>query len=283
MIRRFSPWMLTVLVVAAVSRPIEAQATRDSNTGMGNPSGATSSTSNYNNYLMTKSQYTLSYKRDFARPNWVSWHLSTAWLGSAPRQDNFRADTTLPSGWYRVSGSSYSGSGFDRGHMCPSADRTGSTTDNSATFLMTNMIPQAPNNNQQGWARLEDYCRSLAQSGKELYIICGPRNTASSSSGGTGSNGFASWINNGNVRVPSHTWKVILILNNGSNDVSRVTSSTRVIAVEMPNNQTVTTNWGIHRISVDTLESRTGYNFFSNVPTSIQSAIESRIDNGPTQ
>ncbi|WP_255412675.1 DNA/RNA non-specific endonuclease [Chitinophaga sp. S165] len=39
---------------------------------------------------------------------------------------------------------------MDRGHNCPSADRT-STTANSSTFLMTNMIPQAPQNNQQTW------------------------------------------------------------------------------------------------------------------------------------
>jgi len=68
---------------------------------------------------MTKSQYALSYSRDKGKPNWVSWHLSKAWLGSTSRQDNFAADATLPSGWYRVSSTSYSGSGFDRGHVCP--------------------------------------------------------------------------------------------------------------------------------------------------------------------
>ena len=35
---------------------------------------------------------------------------------------------TLPAGWYQVQASSYTGSGFDRGHMCPSADRTSSPT-----------------------------------------------------------------------------------------------------------------------------------------------------------
>ncbi|WP_324679575.1 DNA/RNA non-specific endonuclease [Hymenobacter sp. GOD-10R] len=70
--------------------------------------------------------------------------MSSAWLGSAERQDNFSADNSLPSGWYRVTMSSYTGSGFDRGHNCPSADRTGFIEDNSATFLMTNMMPQGP-------------------------------------------------------------------------------------------------------------------------------------------
>jgi endonuclease G len=141
---------------------------------LGNPSGATTSTSNPTNYLMLKPQFALSYHRDRGEPNWVSWHLSSDWLGSTPRQDNFRADTTLPSGWYRVQGTDYSGSGYDRGHMCPSADRTLTIADNSATFLMTNMIPQAPDNNQGPWANLESYCRSL------------PATSCTSSPGATG-------------------------------------------------------------------------------------------------
>ena len=233
---------------------------------MGNPSGATANASFPTNYLMEKPQYASSYHRDNGTPNWVSWHLDTSWLGSTPRQDDFRADTTLPAGWYRVGSTSYSGSGYDRGHMCPSADRTSSVANNSATFLMTNMIPQAPDNNQQGWASLETYCRTLANSGNELYII----------SGGSGNNGF---INNGNVAVPAFTWKVIMVLPSGTNDVSRVTGSTRVIAVWMPNQNGINTDWRTYRVSTDSIESTTGYNFFSNVPTAIQSQIESVVDN----
>ena len=83
---------------------------------MGNPSGATSSTSNSTNYLMIKSQYALSYNNARRGANWVSWQLNRSWLGSAPRQNDFRPDSTLPSSWYRVSSSDYTGSGYDRGH-----------------------------------------------------------------------------------------------------------------------------------------------------------------------
>jgi endonuclease G, mitochondrial len=234
---------------------------------MGNPSGAVTSISAPTNYLMEKAQYAMSYHRDNGTPNWTSWHLASSWLGSTPRQDDFRADTTLPSGWYQVGASSYSGSGYDRGHMCPSGDRTATVADNSATFLMTNMIPQAPDNNQQTWANLETYCRTLAGQGNELYII----------SGGQGVSGF---INNGHVAVPTNTWKVIMVLPSGSNDVSRVTTSTRLIAVVMPNQNGISTNWRDFRVSVDYVESITGYNFFSNVPTSIQNLIESTVDAG---
>lgn len=232
---------------------------------MGNPSGAVTNVSFPTNYLMEKAQYAMSYHRDNATPNWVSWHLASSWLGSTPRQDDFRADTTLPTGWYRVGSSSYSGSGYDRGHMCPSGDRTATVADNSSTFLMTNMIPQAPDNNQQAWASLETYCRTLVSEGNELYII----------SGGQGVSGY---INGGNVAVPTNTWKVIMVLPNGSNDVSRVTTSTRLIAVVMPNQNGISTNWRNFRVSVDYVESLTGYNFFSNVSTSIQSVIEASVD-----
>lgn len=232
---------------------------------MGNPSGATVNVGVPTNYLMEKPQYALSYHRDNGRPNWVAWHLDTGWLGSTPRQDDFRADTSLPVGWYQVSGTDYSGSGYDRGHMCPSADRTKTVADNSATFLMTNMIPQAPTNNQQTWANLESYCRTLANSGNELYII----------SGGFGNSGF---IAGGRVAIPTTTWKVIMVLPAGTNDVSRVTTATRLIAVSVPNNNSVVSDWRQYRVSVDNVENLTGYDFFSNVSPSIQSVIESVID-----
>ena len=69
---------------------------------MGNPSGAVASMSYPTNYLMEKPQFVLSYNNDKSSPNWVSWHLDSTWLGTTPRQDSFRPDTTLPAGWYQV-------------------------------------------------------------------------------------------------------------------------------------------------------------------------------------
>lgn len=238
---------------------------------MGNPSSA--GTSSLNNYLLVKPQYALSSNCSRGIPNWVSWQLNSSWLGSAPRQDDFRADTTLPSGCYRVTSSDYTGSGFDRGHMTPSADRTNTIANNSATFLMTNILPQAPDNNQGPWARLEDYSRSLVSQGKELYIISGGYGT-----GGSGSNGYANTISSGRVTVPTRTWKVIVVLD-GPGNASSVTTSTRVITVNMPNNQGIRNDdWRTYRVSVDSIESATGYNLLSNVSSSVQYTIEQRVD-----
>ena len=119
---------------SSVAEPTTQTGTDNDHMGLGNPSGATSNTSNSNNYLMVKPQYDLSYNNSKHEPNWVSWHLGSTDLGSTPRQDDFRVDTTLPAGWYQVTASEFSGSGFDRGHMTPSGDRTSSVANNSATF-----------------------------------------------------------------------------------------------------------------------------------------------------
>lgn len=243
---------------------------------LGNPSGATPDVRNFNNFLLLKPQYALSYSRDRGTPNWVSWHVSRDWLGNTPRQDNFRSDPALPEGWYRVTSSSYSGSGFDRGHNTPSADRTKSEEDNAATFLMTNMIPQAPRNNQETWAGLEDYTRELVDQGQEVYVIMG-----SYGEGGTGSEGSAKKIDEGHVTVPSRIWKVLVVVPDGENDLSRITIDTRVIAVNTPNTNTVRPDWTTYLTTVDAIEEATGYDLLHEVSDEIEEALESQVDEGP--
>lgn len=234
---------------------------------LGNPTNATTDIANENNYLMIKPQYSLSYNRSKAGPNWVAWRLDTSWLGSTPRQDDFRPDPQLPADWYHVLPEDYSGSGYDRGHMTPSGDRTRSIPDNSATFLMTNILPQIAANNQGPWEEFESYCRTLAQGGNELYIV----------SGGAG---VAGTIAGGKIVVPQVTWKVVLVLPNGDDDLQRINRATRTIGIIVPNQPPLDINapWRNFRVSVNSVETLTGYNFFSNIPKNTQELIERKKD-----
>ncbi len=234
---------------------------------LGNPSNATPDVANENNYLMTKPQYSLSYNRSRASANWVAWRLDSSWIGSTPRQDDFRPDPALPANWYHVLDTDYSGSGYDRGHMCPSGDRTRSVPDNSATFLMTNMLPQYGPNNQGPWNDFENYLRTLANSGNEMYIF----------SGGVGNIGT---IAQGRIVVPKYTWKVVVVLPNGTNDLQRISKATRTIAILIPNQPplSASTPWRNFKTSIDDIEALTGYDFFSNIPKITQETIERRRD-----
>ena len=242
---------------------------------LGNPSNAVADLQQPNNFLMEKPSFSLSYNRDKGTPNWVSWHLEAGWTGSLPRTDTFRADPAVPADWYRVQSTDYFASGFDRGHMTPNADRDNpaSIPLNQETFLMTNMVPQAPDNNQGPWADFENFLRTLLPA-NEVYVVAGPQGA-----GGIGDNGPATTIANGRVTVPAHTWKVVLVLPAGEDDLSRVTAATRTIAVIMPNfNNLDPTDWHGYLTTVDEVEALTGYDFFANVPDNIENAIEAGLD-----
>lgn len=130
--------IFTLIFSAAVS----AQLT------LGNPSGA--GTKDNNNFLVTHNTFTLSYNKERGAANWVMWHLSKSDFPGKDRSDSFAPDTLLPADW-RIKPGDYLRSGYDRGHMCPSADRTDSDANNVETFLMSNIQPQTAKLNRQTW------------------------------------------------------------------------------------------------------------------------------------
>lgn len=268
-------WLSGCLSIRPVpTRTSTAALTRADNLALGNPSGAT--TNDPNNYLISRPQYVLSYSRDRGIANWVSWHLSPAWKGTAPRTNDFRPDPSLPTGWYAVRPSDYTNTGFDRGHLCPSDDRDVTPADNATTFLLTNIVPQAPRHNREVWKNLEEYERKLMDAGNDVYIIAGASGT-----GGTGQNGYAATLAGGKLTVPATLWKIVLVVPTGADDRFALTTNTRVIAVNIPNAQSAADKpWRAYITSVDALESLTGYDFLSTVPTEVQRIIEARIDGG---
>ncbi|MCF8319138.1 MAG: DNA/RNA non-specific endonuclease [Sphingobacteriaceae bacterium] len=264
--------LFLLLACAKAESPSTVNASAANHLLLGNPSQADALQPS--NYLLEKSYYTSSYNTSTHIANWTAWHLEDNDLGNTPRQDDFRADISLPQGWYQVNQTSFSGSGFDRGHLCPSADRTSSVAANSSTFLMTNMLPQAPQNNQQTWGNFEDYLRSLVQNqGMEVYMIMGHYGT-----GGTGKNGYAESIDGGQILVPAFIYKIAVVLPQGTSDLDRIAANTRVISITTPNTQAVSSNWKDYRCSVDALEQFTGYNFLSMLPANLQASLESQVD-----
>ncbi len=107
----------------------------------GNPSNATTDTSNKTNYLLNRLQYSLSFNNDIHQANWVAWELDNSWLGTLDGKSNYPADPLLPAGFSALPDSSYAAS-YDHGHLCPCADRNKSQTDVDSTYYMTNILPQ---------------------------------------------------------------------------------------------------------------------------------------------
>lgn len=227
---------------------------------LGNPSNA--GATDDNNLLVTHKGYILSYNKDRGGANWVTWHLAKSDMGSVERS-KFAPDMLLPAS-FRIKPSDYTGSGFDRGHLCPSADRTDTIANNEETFLMSNMQPQTAKLNQQTWRFLEEYTREQVNKNQEAYIIAGCY-------------GDSGRIKN-KVTIPTNCFKIIVLLPEGNNDLKRIKKTTRVIAVNMPNTETLSNRWRTFRTTVDAIEQATGFDFLSSVSDEIETDIESKED-----
>lgn len=231
---------------------------------LGNPSGAGVVPGNY---LLEREAFATSYNAFAKGPNWVAWHLEASDLGKAPRGE-FEADPQLPQAW-RVNPGDYSRSGYDRGHLCPSGDRTRDVAYNQQTFVMSNMLPQAAALNHRVWGELENYCRSLVRdSGQELYIIAG-------------GSGTAGRIGKRQINIPNICWKIIVALPRGDDDLARINSKTRVIAVAIPNRNRkaiADSSWRDWTTTVAHLEKTTGYDFLATLPDDIEKTLSAKSD-----
>ena len=236
---------------------------------LGNPSGAVADAVNSRtNYLVQRSQYAMSYNDDTRQANWVSWSFSTGDYASGGRGNNWAMDTNLPATFTLIATNFFPG--YDRGHMCPSADRSSDPADNDATFLMSNIIPQAANNNQGLWNDFEVYCRNLANDGSEVLIVSGP----SSFTGSFLANGMA---------IPGMVWKVAVIIPQATSPLpahQRITDGARVLAILTPNTNSGLLPWQSYLKTVQEVEAATGFRFFQNVDPAVANYLRRVRDTG---
>ena len=240
---------------------------------LGNPSGATADTNNHNHYLIVRDVEAMDYNDLLGQANWASWDLTAADVGSAGRSPDFFTDTNLPPNFFELPGdpiNPFSGSGYDRGHLCPSADRTDTRAHNDEVFLMSNIIPQASLQNENIWADFEAYCRTLLST-NELLIICGPSLFTTNK------------LYSNHVTIPGYTWKIAVCVPLGPGlAVNRITASTRVIAINIPNTNSVASDpWQNYRTSVNNIQTDTGFTFFTALSSNLAAVLRSKVDGQP--
>ncbi|NCZ95633.1 DUF5011 domain-containing protein [bacterium] len=239
------------------------------------PDGASTNTNSRTKFLINqRPQYAISYNDDTHLANWVSWSLSTNKLGTVQRIDEWAVEELLPLTYYAVGPSSFGtqlGESWDRGHMCPSADRTQSREDNNVTTRMSNIIPQASQNNQGLWANFEGYCRTnLATNNNEVLLISGPAN-------------FTGQRLTNQMAVPGSVWKIAVVVTNADSTVPaslRIKANSRVMAINTPNRNTGLGTWQSYLTSVKEIEGITGFNFFSDVDPALATYLKRVVDTG---
>jgi len=228
------------------------------------------STDTVNNILISHSTkeygntYSLEWDCEKKANRWTAYEMYEGnSLENVSRGEEFMEDPDLPS-WCRTTLADYKGSGYNRGHLCPSADRLCSREQNNQTFYLSNMQPQYGPHNSGLWMRLESVVRNRWNRNEirdTLYVV------------------KAATIDEGNILdytssgliVPKYFYMAVLALKDGKYHAIGIWT-------EHKNETDSNTHYGDYAITIDELEKRTGIDFFCNLPDDIEDTVEAELD-----
>jgi endonuclease G len=197
--------------------------------------------------------YVLSYSEKHEQAEWVAYSLAKNDIVYIDRKRPYFIEDpkvkTKSADWRN-----YKKSGYDRGHLCPAADRRASKESYNETFYTSNISPQNHDFNAGIWNKLEQKTRYWAKKYNHLYVI----------SGGILEDNLKT-IGTEKVSVPNQFYKILL---------DDTAPEIKAIAFLIPNKES---NKPLYEfvVSIDEIEKKTGINFFPNLPDDIEHKLES--------
>lgn len=219
--------------------------------------------------------YTVLWDFDRNAQRWTAYQMTKSYAGSAGYSGDFHEHSIEDKTFSPINnvGAYYSGSGFDRGHICPSADRQYSTSANYQTFCYANIQPQyhmfnaGPkiNGKQQytsPWVRLEDKLRDWIRSTDTdtIYVV----------KGGTIDDGMLlpeqNYISK-KIPVPGYFFVALL---------RKKKAGYNAIGFWLKHENIDRSNESLSKYAVNIreLERLTGYDFFCNLPDDVEEHVE---------
>lgn len=209
--------------------------------------------------IIRRKYYTLSYSEAHEQAEWVAYLLTREQLQQpwVDREDAFRPDPEVRTG--SATPEDYRGSGYDRGHLLPVADRSFNREAMLETFYMSNISPQAGNFNGGIWRELEELTRNWAKKFEKLYVITGP----------VLSREPKGYIGENEVAIPAAYFKVLL-------DIAE--PGFKGIGFIIPNQVTYDPLYEF-AVSIDEVEEMTGFDFFPDLmPLEMEEELESSFN-----
>lgn len=198
-------------------------------------------TTEYGDTIYHRNGYSFSYNEKYEQPNWVQYTITPNDLNcevKAKRKNNFKEDKSVIT--ESASPQDYVGSGYDRGHLKPSADESCDQVQMDETFLMSNMSPQLPQFNRGMWKTLEAHVRDLALFNDSVKIITGGD-----------LNEPLKVIGDNKVGVPNYYFKIIYVFNKNSSDT---------IGYYLPNKK-ISDNIENYILDINIIEDKVGIKF----------------------
>ena len=208
--------------------------------------------------IIEHSAMTLSYNENHEQANWVAHMITKDILyGNVSRTNDFRLDPKVST--ITADSVDYWDSGYDRGHLAPSADFRWSRKALSESYFYSNMSPQRPELNRESWAKLENQIREWALDASELIVITGPVLRDGLPTIPQGSE---------RVSIPEYYYKIAF---------DYVEPEFKAIGFILPN-KTAEYRLLDYAVSIDSIEQLTGIDFFAQIPDEIEAEVEAMDD-----
>lgn len=204
--------------------------------------------------VLDQKGYSLGYSYERKAALWVSYVISEGSVGiDVGRRGNFYADPDI-SEKYRVQPEDHVNTGYDKGHLAPSATIDFSKKANRETYALSNVVLQDEKLNREAWSKLESFVRSWTKTEGKLYVITGPIFTSRPKR----INGMA---------LPSKFYKVIYSY-----------SADKAIGFIFPNKAVSNEDVWKYALPVREVEEKTGLTFFSRFREKTQKRIKEKVD-----
>ncbi|PID71076.1 MAG: endonuclease [Flavobacteriales bacterium] len=206
--------------------------------------------------IVKHATYALSYSEPHEQAEWVAYELAREQLVNTTwKRPLFQIDKKVKTG--AAHWNNYKNSGYSKGHLLPAADRKFTKADYYSTFLTSNIAPQLPDFNAGVWNRLEQKVRYWAGKNRHLYVI----------TGGV-LNGDLKTIGSEEVAVPNYFYKVLL---------DNTEPEIKAIAFLVPHKESAAALYSF-TVSIDSIESLTGIDFFPALPDDLEDKLEADSD-----
>lgn len=224
-------------------------------------------------YAGSERNYTVFYDTSMMTPLWTAYPLESGHMGSYKRLSSWSYNPNIDTQYQiKVTEGSYSNNIYSRGHMCPNASRNGNTTMQAQTFYVTNQVPQIQNSFNSGiWSNLEGAVQDVAKTkNEEIYVVTGVAFNKGAESH-TINYTSPSKASSQKVPIPNYFYKLVLRVKTSGGTVTDA-----VCVAFWFEHKAYSDSYTNYTVSVDEVESWTGFDFFVNLPSDIEARCEAK-------
>lgn len=208
--------------------------------------------------------FSMEYDKSKKHARWIAFRFDdqSGQTNTGRSDEPFDVDPSIPPQFQRER-ADFGAKGYDRGHICASADRLFSEEANVQTFYYTNMSPQKNRFNTGIWLDMEGVVRTWGRSNTfrdTLYVVKGGAIDKE--------NQILEYISGDKTKpVPKYYYMALLC---------RKGEAYKAIGLWADQSNTARPKLSECVKTIDELEELTGLDFFHHLPDKLENAVESQ-------